>query len=155
MTKSEQWSLMATVLGPVFALAVACSLLGFTAGASWVAATPPSRNLTTEELSHSRLEQKLPPMDIVVHLVPDVNKYCDSSVTLGGAYACATGSRTCDVYIPSDISVVFFPTDGTAYWDNPYDGNTLAHEFLHCVYPNWHQPYTNKVIAIKKLMKDK
>ena len=97
--------------------------------------------MSKDELSKQFLSAPIPEIDIVVRIEPKENLAVDCGDL--NAVACQSGNDPCVVYFPADQVVDFFPHSGTAYWDHAHNGETLAHEFLHCIYGNWHQPFTD------------
>jgi hypothetical protein len=99
-------------------------------------------------LNGERLNAPIPEMDILVRIVPatTLEKHCKSQE----AYACTYGrSVPCTVYFPAGEMVEFDPQTEYAAWQNTLDNEVLPHEFLHCIYPNWHQPFTDRLNAIR------
>lgn len=106
-------------------------------------------NLTSKELSFAQLTKQTQPIDILVKIVPvdQIADICGDK----DAYACSRAyNNPCTVWIPADQEIVFDPQSARASWEDPFDGNTLAHEFLHCYFPNWHQPFTDLENKLKK-----
>jgi hypothetical protein len=126
-------------------LSINAAILGFvfgqmTATLSYVAA--PYANLPVSFLKeNSKLSMTTQPVDILVRMRPEdeVHKQCRNS----DAYACAQyAQEPCTVWLPSGQVIEFEPKTQLAWWEDFYNSTTIAHEFLHCFIPNWHEPYT-------------
>lgn len=106
--------------------------------------------LTAKQLTNTEMETTLPEMDVVISLVSqaEIEKKCVTKGGLVGIACTHPYERPCHVYLPvSSTAVRFWPNQEEARWAN-YDvasnmERVLPHELLHCVYPNWHQPWTN------------
>jgi hypothetical protein len=107
-----------------------------------------SRDLNHRELGNAFLTASMVPLDILVHVVPQdqIPKICHDK----DAYACTSEiGDVCQVWFPTEL-IKFSPYFGTAEWVDHYDNEVIPHEFLHCIYPNWHQPFTDMLAAVTK-----
>jgi hypothetical protein len=50
----------------------------------------------------------------------------------------------CVIVMPDDFKIRFMPDVGYAMFRDPMDADTLAHEILHCLYSDWHKPWSSK-----------
>lgn len=83
------------------------------------------------------------PDDILLHIVDPkrIPTVCQDSY----AVACAqTATQPCQLYLPANWEISYFPKDGKAEWSDYNHNETLVHEILHCYIPNWHDPYTER-----------
>jgi hypothetical protein len=104
---------------------------------------PQPQDLSSDELAMPSLVAQLPPMDIVVHLVTrdEIPLHCRSPGALACSYAY---ERPCEVWIPA-MSVRYEPATEYAYWnEDGWHDTFVPHEFLHCIHPNWHDPWTKE-----------
>lgn len=84
-------------------------------------------------------------LDIVIHIrsPEEVRQTCSPSL-LGTAYACTAWARTpCQVYLPYQ-KIIYYPKQERAEFLDIFDGRVLAHEFMHCFYPRWHDIATKE-----------
>ena len=97
--------------------------------------------MTASEQAAESLSAPIPPLDILVRIIPKEQL----AITCNdlSALACQQGNDPCIVYFPAEQIVDFQPKEQNAYWQNRHNGDMLAHEFLHCIYGNWHQVYTD------------
>ena len=84
------------------------------------------------------------PGDISVHIVPqkEIAKVCKTT----DAEACSQASLfgACNVWLPAEYLIArYHPMEQRANWASLSD-ELVAHEFLHCYLPNWHQPWSDK-----------
>ena len=90
----------------------------------------------------AQFSQVVPSFDIVVHFIDDEKIYelC-GPLSLG----CASAGAPCNVYLPAGKMISAYPNTQSAFWKTPLSDHDdiFAHEFLHCLYPNWHQPWTD------------
>ena len=97
-------------------------------------------------------------MDVVLHVATpeQLHHACG-----GDFWACAVTwpgvDRPCEIYFPSDQLVRYDPWTGRALWVNPNGDpstvdDTFAHELLHCVHPNWHEPFTEVREKVQKII---
>jgi hypothetical protein len=103
-----------------------------------------SQDLPAAELDAEWIEHELPVMDVLVKFVAEKDfRYKDAV-----AYerdASRLGHLPCTVTLRAGTVVRAYPSRQLAFWKNLNSQNhVLAHEFLHCVYHNWHQPWTDK-----------
>ena len=92
--------------------------------------------LKADQLRSDELSWRTVPDDILVHIrSPEkVKAECGPDI-----YACtAGGGRPCEMWIPSGQEILFYPRAARARWADPFNDRMLAHEFLHCYFPNWH-----------------
>jgi hypothetical protein len=120
---------------------------GLSVGRYHYSSTNP-RDLNPRELGNAFLTASMVPLDILVHVVPQdqIPKICHDK----DAYACTSEiGDVCQVWFPTEL-IKFSPYFGTAEWVDHYDNGVIPHEFLHCIYPNWHQPFTDMLAALTK-----
>lgn len=93
--------------------------------------------LSAAERAAPALIQTLPPTTITLQILPREEFYRRASepTVLGFAQP---GLSPCTISIPEGWEVQFSPGARYARWRNDNNGNTLAHEMLHCVRGHWH-----------------
>lgn len=52
--------------------------------------------------------------------------------------------RHCVITVPEGWQIDFVPHDAMAWWDNRDNGDSLAHEILHCMVSGWHDQFTER-----------
>lgn len=90
----------------------------------------------------------VPSMDVLVHFVSVAELTRECHTDDARVVACSRwGVSPCEVFLPAGHRVAFFPHIEMALWDDGADSmdEMLVHELLHCVHPNWHQPFTDEL----------
>jgi hypothetical protein len=106
------------------------------------------RHLTADELGHDSFTQEMPPMDILVRFVDHKDFWREMQQRGAVAYTYpAFFKKPCTVTLPAGRTIRAWPRAESAIWDppllsDPQANDVFAHEFLHCLYPNWHAPWT-------------
>ena len=102
---------------------------------------------------------RVPAMDVVLHLVPvaELHAICGDDADWACSQSWEGYGRPCEIWFPADQVVSYQPWTGRAVWARP-NGNpateddTFAHELLHCVHPNWHEPFTEVRERVQKII---
>jgi len=103
-------------------------------------------------LTKSALEGRLPVMDVLVRFE---TKEAIHAICGDDAYACTShATAPCTVHFPAGEAISFSPLMGSARWSDSFDSAAIPHEILHCVYPNWHDPFTKARAEVKRMMKE-
>ncbi len=103
------------------------------------------RELTPDELKEDFVYTRLERMDIELRIAsPEDFALGAKSKLLVRAFA-YDKLRPCRVVIPVGWEVWALPSQGRAGWVNEHDGDTVAHELLHCLRGNWHAEFTKKM----------
>lgn len=69
-------------------------------------------------------------------------RYLMASQNMAGVAAyTSTQQNPCVITMPADFKIRFKEATGYATFDNPFTAEILAHEFLHCFYGKWHEPW--------------
>lgn len=76
------------------------------------------------------------PIDIELRIVPRKEYDELHPRTAGISY---TKRKPCRIEIPDGWNIMVSPDRKRADWINRDDGDTLAHEILHCIHGGWHK----------------
>ena len=107
--------------------------------------------------SHIIMYQYTPPMKVLLSFEPrkefeahgpGLAKSLQKSYKIDG-YTDIYAQPYCVVHLPAAMLIEYTPALGDAKWFEKDDGDTIAHELLHCIQGSWH-PDWEKIVEDKQ-----
>ena len=126
--------LCATLIAPVFGAGVWCGLTfpndqpkGYVA----------PKELSDSERSQAVLYQETTPTVMTLRIVTKEEFYTTRAPNVWAV--AQTYKVPCQIIVQAGAMIVAHPADAEAHWADRDDGDTLAHEILHCLRGGWHR----------------
>jgi hypothetical protein len=98
--------------------------------------------LTSTQLSSYALQTfTTQPLDVQLRIASDPVFKSEAIAKDTDAYTFIQ-AHPCRIVIPAGWKIEYIPMAQYAYWERPFNGDTIAHELLHCYLGNWHAEWT-------------
>lgn len=122
-------------IGAAFGFAAAATVISFDTFGSRSESFDP---FTPFQLENSILVQTTWPAEIKLRIVDksEIERLRPNAYAFSYTYAAA--DHACEIFIPDKMPIRFWPAQSRAEWVDKFDGDTLAHEILHCLRGSWH-----------------